>query len=80
MDLLVATSDIGVLQKQLQTITVELERTEHLYKETELRASAIARQLYQELVRAKQDADAALAEPVYATGSWLAVGCLGACG
>ncbi len=57
-----ATSDIEVLRRQLQQQEQELHLTQQLYRQTEARASQIASELYQELVRAKQDADAALEE------------------
>lgn len=55
-------SDIEVLRRQLQKNEKELHLTQQLYRETEERASQIASELYQELVRAQQDADAALKE------------------
>lgn len=56
------TSEIEVLRRQLQKNEKELHLTQQLYRQTEERASQIASELYQELVRAKQDADVALKE------------------
>ena len=63
MDLPVTTSnELEALKNLLEETKAELQQTEYLYRQTEERASAIASELYQELVRAKQDADAALEE------------------
>ena len=63
MDLPITTSDeLEALKNLLDETKTELQQTEYLYRQTEERASAIASELYQELVRAKQDADAALEE------------------